>query len=68
MRHLIKDLTRNRRAMIPAYSWTEYSIPIKKEEPVITKKSFVREEVIIKKKPITETKTDSWRNKRRSQV
>lgn len=39
------------------YSWTEYSIPIKKEVPVIAKKSFVREEVIIKKKPITETKT-----------
>ena len=39
------------------YSKTEFSIPIKKEEPVITKKSFVREEVIIKKKPITETKT-----------
>lgn len=39
------------------YSKTEFSIPIKKEEPVITKKSFVREEVIIKKNPITETKT-----------
>ena len=39
------------------YSKTEFSIPIKKEEPLITKKPFVREEVIIKKKPITETKT-----------
>ena len=39
------------------YSKIEFLIPIKKEEPVITKKSFVREEVIIKKKPVTETKT-----------
>jgi stress response protein YsnF len=39
------------------YSKTEFLIPIKKEEPVITKKSFVREELIVKKKPITETKT-----------
>ncbi len=39
------------------YSKTEFSIPIKKEEPVITKKSFVREEVLVKKKPVTETKT-----------
>jgi stress response protein YsnF len=41
----------------PRYSKTEFIIPIKREEPVITKKSFVREEVIIKKKPVTETKT-----------
>ena len=39
------------------YSRKEFSIPIKKEEPVITKKPFVREEIIINKKPITETKT-----------
>jgi stress response protein YsnF len=39
------------------YSKTEFLIPIKKEESVITKKSFVREELIVKKKPITETKT-----------
>jgi len=39
------------------YSKAEFLIPIKKEDPVITKKSFVREEVVIKKKPITETKT-----------
>ncbi len=39
------------------YSKTEFSIPIKKEEAVITKKSFVREEVVVKKKPITQTKT-----------
>ena len=39
------------------YSKTVFSIPIKKEEPLIRKNPFVREEVIIKKKPITVTKT-----------
>ncbi len=37
-------------------SKTEFRIPIKREEPVVTKKSFVREEVIVKKRPITETR------------
>lgn len=41
----------------PVDSKTEITIQIKREEPVITKKSFVREEVIVKKKPVTETKT-----------
>jgi stress response protein YsnF len=35
----------------------EISIPLKKEDVVVSKKSFVKEEIIIKKKPITETKT-----------
>ena len=39
------------------YSKAEFLIPIKREDPVISKKSFVREELVIKKKPITETKT-----------
>ncbi|HKO65133.1 MAG TPA: YsnF/AvaK domain-containing protein [Candidatus Nitrosocosmicus sp.] len=39
------------------YSKKVYSIPIKREEPLIRKNPFVREEVIIKKKPITVTKT-----------
>jgi stress response protein YsnF len=39
------------------YSKAEFLIPIKKEDPIITKRSFVREEVVIKKKPVTETKT-----------
>jgi stress response protein YsnF len=39
------------------YSKAEFLIPIKREDPVISKKSFVREEVVIKKKPVTETKT-----------
>ncbi len=35
---------------------TEISIPLKREEPVITKKPYVKEEVIVRKKPVTETK------------
>jgi uncharacterized protein (TIGR02271 family) len=35
----------------------EISIPLKKEDAVVSKKSFVKEEIIIKKKPVTETKT-----------
>ena len=38
-------------------SQIEISIPLKKEEVVVSKKSFVKEEIIIKKKPVTETKT-----------
>jgi stress response protein YsnF len=38
------------------YSKTKMLIPIKREEPVITKRSFVNEEIVVKKKPITETK------------
>lgn len=41
----------------PVEARTEISIPLKREEPVITKKPYVKEEVIVKKKPITETKT-----------
>ena len=40
----------------PVESRTEISIPLKREEPVITKKPYVKEEIIVKKKPITETK------------
>jgi len=40
-----------------AQSKIEISIPLKKEEAVVSKKSFVKEEIIIKKKPVTETKT-----------
>jgi stress response protein YsnF len=32
-------------------------IPIKREEPVITKRSFVTEELIVRKQSVTETKT-----------
>jgi uncharacterized protein (TIGR02271 family) len=36
---------------------TEISIPLKREEPVVTKTPYVKEEVIVRKRPITETKT-----------
>ena len=35
----------------------EIIIPLKREDIVVSKKSFVKEEIIIKKKPVTETKT-----------
>jgi uncharacterized protein (TIGR02271 family) len=38
-------------------SKTELVIQLKREEPVIRKHSYVKEEVIIRKKPVTETKT-----------
>jgi stress response protein YsnF len=40
----------------PVESRTEISIPLKREEPVVTKKPYVIEEVIVKKKPIIETR------------
>jgi stress response protein YsnF len=41
------------------YSKIELLIPVKREEPVITKRSFVKEEIVLKKKPVTETKNIS---------
>ncbi len=41
----------------PVDSRTEISIPLKREEPVVTKTPYVKEEVIVRKRPITETKT-----------
>lgn len=38
-------------------SKVEFTIPIKREEPVITKTPYVREEVVVKKMPVRETKT-----------
>ncbi len=40
-------------------SKTEITIPLRKEEVVITKKPYVKEEIVIKKKQVTETKTVS---------
>jgi uncharacterized protein (TIGR02271 family) len=40
----------------PVESRTEISIPLKREEPVVTKKPYVIEEVIVKKKPVIETR------------
>jgi uncharacterized protein (TIGR02271 family) len=41
----------------PVKTRTEIKIPLKREEIESTKKSYVREEVIVKKKPVTETRT-----------
>ena len=41
----------------PVSSRTQISIPLKREVPVIIKNPYVREEVVIRKKPVKETKT-----------
>src|SRR6476619_1235733 len=41
----------------PVESRTEIKIPLKREEIETTKQSYVKEEVIVTKKPVTETKT-----------
>ncbi|MGA7006937.1 MAG: DUF2382 domain-containing protein [Nitrososphaeraceae archaeon] len=41
----------------PVKSRTEIKIPLKREEIDSTKQSCVKEEVIVKKKPVTETET-----------
>lgn len=41
----------------PVQSRTEISIPLKREEPVITKTPYVKEEIVVKKKPVSETKS-----------
>ena len=39
----------------PVDSQTEIKIPLKKEELEVTKEPYVREEVVVKKNPVTET-------------
>ena len=41
----------------PVDARTEIKIPLKREEIETTKQSYVKEEVIVSKKPVTETKT-----------
>jgi uncharacterized protein (TIGR02271 family) len=41
----------------PVESRTEILIPLKREEPVVTKTPYLKEEVIVRKRPVTETKT-----------
>ena len=40
----------------PVTSTQEISIPVKKEEVEVTKTPYVKEEVVVKKKPVTETR------------
>ncbi len=41
----------------PVTSRTQISIPLKREVPVVIKNPYIREEVVIKKRPVKETKT-----------
>ena len=50
----------------PVKSKTETKVPLMREEVEVTKESFVKEEVVVKKKQVTETKTvsDTLRSER----
>ncbi len=41
----------------PVETRTVISIPLKREEPVITKTPYVKEEIVVKKRPVSETKS-----------
>src|SRR5215210_4185637 len=43
----------------PVKSKTEIKVPLNREEVEVTKERFVKEEVVVKKKPVTETRTVS---------
>jgi uncharacterized protein (TIGR02271 family) len=43
----------------PVKSKTEIKVPLNREEVEVTKEGFVKEEIVVKKKPITETRTVS---------
>jgi uncharacterized protein (TIGR02271 family) len=43
----------------PVDTRTEIKIPLKREEVESAKQSYVKEEVVVKKKPVTETRTVS---------
>jgi uncharacterized protein (TIGR02271 family) len=43
----------------PVKSKTEIKVPLNREEAEVTKERFVKEEVVVKKKPVTETRTIS---------
>jgi uncharacterized protein (TIGR02271 family) len=43
----------------PVESQTEIKIPLKSEEVQVTKQPYVKEEVVVKKEPVTETRTVS---------
>ena len=50
----------------PVKSKTEIKVPLNREEVEVTKESFVKEEVVLKKKPVTENKivSDTLRSER----
>jgi uncharacterized protein (TIGR02271 family) len=54
-----RPATGSQTAQGPVTSKTEIKVPLNREEVEVTKESFVKEEVVMKKKPVTETKTVS---------
>ncbi len=51
------DITPSESVENPLRSKTEIIIQLKREEPVVTKTPYVKEEVIVRKRPVTETRT-----------
>ena len=54
-----KDSSSSSSVQGPVKSKTEIKIPLMREEAEVTKEPFVKEEVAVKKKPVTETRTVS---------
>ena len=54
-----KDPSSSSSAQGPVKSKTEIKVPLNREEVEVTKEPFVKEEVVVKKKPVTETRTVS---------
>jgi uncharacterized protein (TIGR02271 family) len=54
-----KDSSSSSSAQGPVKSKTEIKVPLMREEAEVTKEPFVKEEVVVKKKPVTETRTAS---------
>ena len=52
-------MQQNVNAVLQNSDRTEIKIPLKREEIESTKRPYVAEEVMVKKKPVTETKTIS---------
>ena len=45
--------------MKPAENKTNIRIPLKREEVEVSRTPYVKEEIVVKKKPVTETRTVS---------
>jgi uncharacterized protein (TIGR02271 family) len=54
-----KDSSSSSSAQGPVKSKTEIKVPLNREEVEVTKEPFVKEEVVVKKKPVTETRNVS---------
>ncbi|MFL6420476.1 MAG: YsnF/AvaK domain-containing protein, partial [Nitrososphaeraceae archaeon] len=51
-----RDVSERPTEQRPVQSKTESKVPIKQEEVQVTKQPYVKEEIVIKKKPVTETR------------